>query len=305
MVLGNHDLFNKNSVDVNSINIFRGNKSIHVISQAEEFMLNTSKCLFVPWLGDLSGFKKNSYDFLFGHFDVSTKFIISSYAKQHMAKAKAKSIEDDEFLDGIDEIDGKDAQLDFMDLLKKTGIAFAGHIHQHKEMIVKGRKFIFIGSPYQQNLGDIGCSCGYYLIDVDSTFQFKEIEGLPKHVKIKCSEVKKTGIDQFDFSNVAGNIIQKVYDVDMTLDEDLKLNQKISSYKPYEELLPEYEVQLNFNSVTDKEEQNIAQMLKTDKLTYIQKYIAQLDDSALKDKSIEKPKLLAVLKKYYNDVVKG
>ena len=79
MVLGNHDLFNKNSTDVNSINIFRDNSHIHVIDKPIELQLNGKAILFVPWLSDLSSFKANSYDFLFGHFDISSKFLISNY----------------------------------------------------------------------------------------------------------------------------------------------------------------------------------------------------------------------------------
>ena len=37
----------------------------------------------------------------------------------------------------------------FIDLVKKNGTVFSGHIHHHKEFVAKGRKFIFIGSPYQ------------------------------------------------------------------------------------------------------------------------------------------------------------
>ena len=40
MILGNHDLFNKNSTDVNSINIFRDNENIYVIDKATEVKLN-------------------------------------------------------------------------------------------------------------------------------------------------------------------------------------------------------------------------------------------------------------------------
>jgi len=36
----------------------------------------------------------------------------------------------------------------FVDICCKNGVVFAGHIHKRKEMIVKGRNFIFVGSPY-------------------------------------------------------------------------------------------------------------------------------------------------------------
>lgn len=37
----------------------------------------------------------------------------------------------------------------FIEIVKENGTIFAGHIHQHKEMTTKKRKFIFVGSPYQ------------------------------------------------------------------------------------------------------------------------------------------------------------
>ena len=91
MVLGNHDLFNKNSTDVNSINIFRDNARVHVIDKPIEVELNAKKALLVPWLSDLSNFKPESYDFLFGHFDISSKFLVSSYIQEHSRAKEASS----------------------------------------------------------------------------------------------------------------------------------------------------------------------------------------------------------------------
>ena len=36
----------------------------------------------------------------------------------------------------------------FIDVVKPDGVIFSGHIHTRKEMLAKGRKLIFIGSPY-------------------------------------------------------------------------------------------------------------------------------------------------------------
>jgi hypothetical protein len=80
MIIGNHDLFNKNSTDVNSINIFRDIPNVYVIDKSVEIDINGKRSLFVPWLGDLSTYKTSSFDMMFGHFDISTKFVIASYA---------------------------------------------------------------------------------------------------------------------------------------------------------------------------------------------------------------------------------
>lgn len=307
MILGNHDLFNKNSTDVNSINIFRDNNNIHVIDKAEEVVLNGQKALFVPWLADLSSFKENQFHFMFGHFEISSKFLVLSYVQEHSRSVGASDglsnmLDNDKNLESSG--DAPDKHLgNFIELVDKTGTIFAGHIHMHKEMVARGRKFIFIGTPYQQNLGEIGCRCGYYIIEKSGEYSFVENTSLPKHVQFVCSKILDAGIENYDFSQARGNIVQKVYDIDISMEDDLKINQKIASFKPYEELLPDYQVALDFT----KEESNTTQsklvkMLKKSKLDYIDSYIAQLDDKALESDSIDKDKLFKLLEKYYKDV---
>ncbi len=306
MVLGNHDLFNKNSTDVSSVNIFRDNNNVHVVSQPIEIDINAKKALLVPWLSDLSKFKVESYDFMFGHFDISSKFLIASYAQEHSRVLDAADdvsieLDSDSYLNENTEHSSKPEDLlgSFIELAKAKGTIFAGHIHQHKEMTVKGRKFIFVGSPYEQNLGDIGCKCGYYEIDELGNYKFTELSGIPKHVIFKSSSIMKKGIDSFDFSLATRNIVQKVYDIDISLEDDMKISQKIESFKPYEELLPDYQVALNFSKDDVAHQDSFVAALKKSKLDYIAQYIDQLEDKVLEDAKIDRAKLLTTMKKYY------
>ena len=95
-------------------------------------------------------YSKETFDFMFGHFDISSRYLVSSYVEEH-SKLKAcsekssKDIESDSML--LNASKANDMVGDFVELAKKNGYVFAGHIHQHKEMMSKGRKFIFIGSP--------------------------------------------------------------------------------------------------------------------------------------------------------------
>jgi predicted MPP superfamily phosphohydrolase len=89
MIIGNHDLFNKNSTDVNSINIFRDINNVVVVDKPLECKLNDKTALFVPWLSDLSEYKTSSFDMMFGHFEVSTKFIMSNYEQEHSKGLKS------------------------------------------------------------------------------------------------------------------------------------------------------------------------------------------------------------------------
>lgn len=83
LILGNHDLYYKNNVSINSTNVFKQNKNTFVVEEPTEAEINGQKALLVPWLSDLSKFRKESYDLLFGHFDIDGKFLIASYLEQH------------------------------------------------------------------------------------------------------------------------------------------------------------------------------------------------------------------------------
>ena len=312
MILGNHDLFNKNSTDINSISIFIDISNLVVVDKPVEVMVNGNMSLLVPWLSDLSLFKPNSYDFVFGHFDISSKFLVASYAQDHSKKLEATNelaneLDKDVSLKTSNDSYMKlDAELgSFIDLAKPSGTVFAGHIHQHKEMKAKGRNFIFVGSPYQQNLGDYGCRCGYYVIDTESKWKFYEIIGIPKHVKVECSKVLEAGLENYDFSYVHGNIVQKVYDIDVKVEDDLKVNQKIASFKPYEELLPEYKVSLDFSRPEESGniEVKMQSLISKSKLDYIDSYVEQIDSKVLDAEGIDRKKLLDVMHKYYVKVV--
>lgn len=312
MILGNHDLYLKNSTEVSSVNIFKGSENIEVISEPREVMLGIKKALLVPWLANLDGYKRDAYDFLFGHFEISAKFLMQSYAEEHSGKLATSGdvsakIDEDDFLDNPDDArkqSSKASELlgNFVELAKpKTGIIFAGHIHQHKEMMAKdGRKFIFIGSPYEQNLGDIGNTCGFYEIAEDGEkIKFITLDKLPKHVQLKTSEAKR---GDFDFSIVAGNIVQKVYDEELTQAEETKLAQKINDFKPYEELLPEYKVAIQY-ALKSKDDQNTIELLQKSKLEYIKNYIDNMDSKVLEASETTKDELFSILEACYKKVV--
>lgn len=311
MILGNHDLFNKNSTDINSINIFRNNPKIIVVDKPIDLQINHQKALLVPWLGDVSNYKKSQYDFMFGHFEISSKFLIANYAQEHSRSLHASNddsimINDDDILNDSSDSTSSPEQFlgNFIELVKENGTIFAGHIHQHKEMTTKNRKFIFIGSPYQQTLGDIGCKCGFYIIDTQGNYSFHEMNNIPIHVQLKCSKILKTGIDNFDFNIVKNNIIQKVYDVDVSLEDDMAISKKIALAGPYEELLPDYQVALDLsNTSTTEQQDNLIYALKKSKLEYVKNYIDQLDDESMKNEEIDKGKLFTIMTKYYNSAI--
>ena len=297
-ILGNHDIYMKNSLDINSLVIFKDLANVVLVDKVMEASINGNKSLLIPWLGDLTAYDKESQDMLFGHFDISSKFLIKSYVADNAAKGVSeelgKELSADKDLGLVGDLVG-----DFVDVAKKTGKIFSGHIHGHKEFLSKGRWFSFVGSPYQQNLGELGCKCGFYVIDEANNAKFVELEGIPKHVEVRVSQMLK---DDFDFSCIKGNIVHKIYDVDIEAADDAKLSQKINDQQPYEELMPDYEVALKDTPTTEITDESIA-LIKKSKMEYVKRYVENIDKKTLEAEGLEADKLIAVLEEHYDMVI--
>lgn len=304
-ILGNHDIYMKNSSEINSLVIFKDLPNVKIISMPEEIDFNGKLGLMVPWLGDVSQFKKETYDLMFGHFDVSHKYLVKSYIEDHAHKKNAatdnnlKQLDTDQLLqDGITAPQtAGDYVGDVIDVVKRFGTVFSGHIHGRREFLAKGRKFILVGDPYQQNLGERDNSCGFYVLNEDGSYEFHEITSTPKHIQLRMSKIVDC-VDNFDFSCIKGNIVHKIYDVDVDRAVDAKISQKITDWQPYEELLPDYDVDLDLNSEMRMQNESI-ELIKKSKMDYVKNYIKNIDPKVLKDQNIDSEKLYAILSEYY------
>lgn len=324
LIVGNHDMHYKTTTDITSINIFKDSKNIVVISKPTEVKINNVDSLLVPWAANLSTFTKNKYDLLFGHFDISEKFLIASYIEEHSSEKEDEEslltqlIETDSFLNDSmtysteninsnistvinEKLQSEDLIGNFIDLAKPGATIYSGHIHENKEFVAKGRNIIFVGSPYQQNFGEMLSRNGFYILDESLNKTFVDIIA-PKHVKLKMSTIINEGVDNFDFSIIKGNILKKIYDVEIDRITESKINQKIIDYQPYEEVLSEYNVQ-PFSSNDGKVDNETLSLIKKSKLEYIKNYISNMDSNLLTEAAIDKTKLYNILEEYYNRAV--
>jgi chorismate mutase len=140
------------------------------------------------------------------------------------------------------------------------------------------------------------------VLNEDGSYIFNEITTVPKHVELRISEIVEK-IDTYDFSIVSGNIIHKIYDIESIDPEiDAKISQKINDRHPYEELLPDYEVDFNSNSEIKIQNESI-ELIKKSKLDYIRNYINNIDIDILNEQKLEPDKLFSILKDYYNTII--
>ncbi len=225
---------------------------------------------------------------------------MNSYIEDNANKAEAKSETLGE-IDGLPERKSSAFLGNFIDLAVKGGTVFAGHIHKHEEQTVRGRRFMFIGSPYQQTLADVGNKCGFYVVDELSGYSFHEITGVPYHIVLKISDIMNTGLDKFDFSHVRGNIVQRLYDVEISPEDDRLIQRRITDACPFEEAVSDYRVKLDFSAGCGGQE-NPIDVIRKSKLEYIRKYIDSMDTETLSAAGVESGKLYELMKKYYEAV---
>ena len=149
MICGNHDSYLKNTIDINSLNMFKSMNNVVIVDEPMQVSVNGNSTLLVPWLGDLKEYSNETFDMMFGHFDISHDYIIKSYVEEHSANHVSESVYDmlsDSI--GCSNSSSGDLAGSFVDKVKRNGIVFSGHIHSRKEFMSKGRKFVLIGDPY-------------------------------------------------------------------------------------------------------------------------------------------------------------
>lgn len=325
-IVGNHDVFYRNSSDITSANLFKDVKNVTIISKPTECDINGSKCLLCPWFSDMSQYRESSFDMIFGHFDISHQFVMAQYIENHRSKNMTNAelinkIENDALLQnlGIDELDiSAENEIDtfmnnkssselignWVNVVKEKGTIFAGHIHNRSEFYTNNRKFIFVGSPYQQNLGEKDSVDGFYVLNDDNKYEFHELTNVPHFIDVDMMEAAKD-VSAYDFGKVHGNIVHKVYhgEVDRKTEDDI--NRKIFENTPYEEVNPEY-ILRNGSSSEDAKFKSDLSSMQLSPMEYLTRMITELDEETLKKNNInDRSRLIQVMKDVYEEVESG
>ena len=143
ITVGNHDIFNKHSTEITTLNMLKYIPNVEIIYNPEVRNINGKDILFVPWVEDLSDQKKllssHNVDYVFGHLEIGGAVMSS---KGNRSKTN-NSIQSDDF---------KKAQV------------FAGHIHIRQSF----KNINYVGCPYHKDRGDIGNSKGFTILDLET-----------------------------------------------------------------------------------------------------------------------------------------
>ena len=145
IMVGNHDLFNKGSNEVNSVRLFSYmNKNITVYENTTTIEINNQKLVLMPWvekrLDMIKELGSNPGDYLFCHSDLNgCKMHLNSVAHRNADKI------DVENFSGYKDV-------------------FSGHIH----LVQQNKNFRFIGSLYQMDRNDTGDQKGITILDLNT-----------------------------------------------------------------------------------------------------------------------------------------
>lgn len=195
LIVGNHDLYNKGSNDINSVRLFNFIKNVNVYTETKTIEVFDKKLVLMPWvekrLDMINEIKNNNGDYLFCHSDLNgCRMHLNSVAHRNPDK-----IDVGEF--------------------KKYRHVFSGHIHIRQS----SENFTFVGSPFQMDRNDYNDQKGITILDL--------ISGEIKFVPNNYSPVFKKYIvkDESDVEGLDSLKNSKDY-IDLTISNNLLVSNR-------------------------------------------------------------------------------
>jgi UDP-2,3-diacylglucosamine pyrophosphatase LpxH len=161
MLLGNHDIFYKTSIETHSLKYIGEFSNVTVIEKPTELTVNGKKFLLVSWQIDdsiLNYSPVDKIDVCLGHFDINGFYLNKTTV-----------------------FEGGFNPSFFFNNFKLT---FSGHFHLYSEQAMKDSKIVYIGTPYHLTRHDIGTDKGFIVLDTD-TLKYERVltEGTIKYIK--------------------------------------------------------------------------------------------------------------------------
>lgn len=231
ILIGNHDSFYKDRIDINSLCLLNNFQNITVIDKHTCIKKFQRKIQFCPWATTISEMSKS--DIIFGHFE------IESFKLNH---TKVCSF-----------------GLRTRDLLNLSDLIITGHFHTRELREYKKGKILYLGNPYQMDFGDTDNQKGYYTLDISNKkIEFFENIISPVHKKITLSsliEYKKINDDVKKLFN--NNIIKFIIDMKISSDDIDRLFTRISELSP-QTLLTDYTINFDRFGLDDNETSKIS-----------------------------------------------
>lgn len=254
MLVGNHDIYKNNELDVTSLRCLKNIKKVCIIDKISKVVIkNDVKFLFVPWVGEYK--KENTI--ITEHKD-SVNFIVMHTEIAGMTYDNNRPI-----INGVN-----------MDVCDSCKI-ISGHIHKRQET----KKGFYLGSPYPMDRADIGNVKGVYHISVDdeTKITFTENTYSPRFVKVRFDETENNSQTWHDIVN------NNYVDIVFTEKDMEKVNVNKFAETLYEMGAKKIEIiEEKINVVVDTDNPDV-QSMNPDDITIENMFTAKVDKMNLED----------------------
>lgn len=258
VIVGNHDLWNKGTNDVNSVRLFNFIDNINVYTETTTIEHFGKKLVLMPWiekrLDMINEIKNNSGDYLFCHSDLNG-------CRMHLNSVAHRN---------ADKID--------VEQFSKYNHVFSGHIHIRQS----NKNFTFIGSPYQMDRNDMGDQKGITILDLVTG----DIEFVPNNyspVFRKFIIKTEDDVENLDDIKDTKDYIDLVISNNLLI-SDRKLRRKLetllevgnfASVEYLDDIVKEKEEGVDDEDEIELSEEEMQISIKLDYEEFIKKYIQQ------------------------------
>ena len=265
-LVGNHDIYYKNTNDVNSLRELIGDKSnkFHLYEDATEVNIDGLDILFLPWINP------QNYIYSMGMIDETKARIAMGHLEikgfqMHKGQVNENGYE--------------------KEIFRKFDTVFSGHFHTKND----DGQIYYLGAPYEIYWNDFNDTKGFHVFDTETLELERIVNPLRMYEKVYYDDADKSYANE-DVSKYAKKFVKLIvvnkkdlYQYDRFVDRLMKANA-------YEVKIIEDFSDMQADSVSD----DIVQYAE-DTTTLLNKYIDELDIE------LDKDRLKGIMRGLYNE----
>ena len=266
ILVGNHDIYFRNTNDINSLNELLGQKhnNIFIYSEAQEVNFDGFPILMMPWINPQNEI------YSFGMMDETKADTMMSHLE----------------VVGFEMHGGHTSESGFdKSQFKKFDTVFSGHYHKKSD----DGQIYYLGTPYQMTWSDYNCQKGFHIFDTE-TRQLTRIVNPQKIFEKIYYDDTQENYDNHDVDQYKNKYVKLVVVNKNDLYKFDKFTDKLFKADCHEVKIIEDFTDLGADTVSDDIVENTQ-----DTMTLLGKYIDDLDVN------LDKTKLKGDISKLYHE----
>lgn len=240
VICGNHDIFYKTTVSVNSLKFLNLFDNVKVYEDVELLNIENRGILMVPWQVDNTEFRNR----------IANKNIHCDVCMGHLEVVGFKMTND--------RSDACAAGIPSQVLFENYSLTFSGHFHHRSKKTFGDSVIQYIGNPFHLTRHDIGEDRGFCILNLeDLSYEFVTNSESLRYVEIQYPNA-------FTEKDIAGNVVDVNVVYDENYNEDLVQKYLNAIEKMHPAFAPNLKIQNNLKTEGEIEfkQQSILELFK-------------------------------------------